>query len=174
MATFKTLNWSTLDTWAIVTGRGVVPLLSEDHHAAGGWLQQHNYEMLHLDFTSGISRLVGQLGTLLGWSSQFGVGHELHPESRNLDALRDGFTFKVPEQGGLALTLQGFEQAWSEDQRWSAGFLSIISEFSLQQLALGRRFFAVIEVANPSSVLVGAQFEIRSIGHPFQRRPEAF
>ena len=173
VATFKTLNWSDLDTWAIAAGHGVVTLHHEDQLAASTWLKQHKYEVFHLDFANGITPVVKRLGIALGWSSQFGAGHELRPESRNLDSLRDGFRFDVPELGGLVLSLDAFEIAWKEDPRWSAGFLAIVSEFSLQQMALGNRFFAVIEFADAASVLLDSQFEKLLIGYPFKFRAAA-
>ncbi len=101
----------------------------------------------------------------LQWRERF--GYELSATSRNLDALRDGFDFRVPDAGGVTLVLRGFAAAWREDAAWCRGLLDIVSETSLRELALGRRFFATLVLADAASPLVGKALEGRVIPSPY-------
>jgi hypothetical protein len=100
------------------------------------------------------------LGRILCWEQQF--GYTLGAENRNLDALRDGFDFTIPEGGGQVLEILGAEMAWREDRRWLCGLLAIAQEQSRQQLALGRRFFVLL-VLPERSPLVGEVIEQMTI-----------
>ena len=97
------------------------------------------------------------MGYLIGHQLEF--TYRLDSTSRNLAALHDGFDFQPPEVGGLVLELTGVEAAFSEDSQWCAGFLAIIIEHSIRQLALGRRFFALVALSTAESSLIGMNVE---------------
>jgi hypothetical protein len=114
---------------------------------------------------------VAELGQRLGWESEF--GYELEGSSRNLDALRDGFDFEIDADIGLVLELVAFDAAHSEDARWARGFLSIIAEHSLRQLALGRRFFAILLVEDDQAEIIGTTYDELSVTPAFRwQRPQ--
>lgn len=137
-------------------------------HRCEDWLRERAYRTVTLDFAGGIGPVLVQLGALLRWQERF--GYELAPASRHLDALRDGFDFGLGEGAGLALLLRGFASAWSEDAAWCRGLLDIVSETSLRELALGRRFLAVIVLADAASPLVGRPLEGHVIPSPYGGR----
>ena len=141
---FAELDWRRLDVWAVIEHRGVHELTEEKRVASLSWLKAESYEVVTLDFSNGISPVVKQLGELFKWPEQF--GYELSADSRNLDALRDGFDVPFTDAGRFALELVQFERARAEDSHWATGFLEIVSEMSLRELALGRRLFAMIGV----------------------------
>ncbi len=144
MAAFTELDFRRLDVGAIVEGRGIALSNPAERASIHTWLRLEGYELVVLDFGQGLSANVAALGELLKWQDQF--GYALEPSSRNLDALRDGFTFTFEEGStGVVLHLLGIEKARGENEEWVTGLLQIISENSLRELALGRRFFAVIE-----------------------------
>ena len=144
MAAFRELDWRRLDVRAIVEQRGVGNSTQDERAPIRAWLHAEGYQLLVLDFESGISPVVGQLGVALSWADQF--GYELSPASRSLDVLRDGFSFTIAEEStGMVLHLIHFAAARAEDPRWATGLLEIIAENSLRELALGRRFFALVE-----------------------------
>lgn len=60
----------------------------------------------------------------------------------------------------------GVEDVWQEDSRWVLGLLSISQEDSRRQLALGRRFFALL-VMPEESPLIGAVIEETTVPGPF-------
>jgi hypothetical protein len=101
----------------------------------------------------------------LDWREQF--GYELAPQSRNLNALRDGFDFGIAPGGGVVLVLRSFPAAWREDANWSRGFLEIATEHSLRELALGQRFFTVVVVPDVKDALIGQPLEGLRIPEPF-------
>jgi len=162
MPAFTHIHWHHPDVWAILVGRGVGTLEANVESACETWLERAGYTVLELDFANGISPVISKLAQWLHWEQQF--GYQLDPESRNLDALRDGFEF---EDENLVLKLAHFEQAWSENVAWSRGFLSIVSEQSIRQLALGKRFFAILPFVAPS-FLIGQCFEELCLSSPFR------
>jgi hypothetical protein len=168
MASFVDLDWSRFDTFALLVGRGIASVEQENLHRASQWLAEHEYAVESLQFSHGISPVVAELGRRLQWQREF--GYELHGSSRNLAALHDGFDFQAPVRGGLVLELLRFEVALKEDESWSKGFLSIVAEHSLRQLALGRRFFAMIPVQHEDSPPVGQQYDELAIPYPFTFR----
>jgi hypothetical protein len=93
---------------------------------------------------------------MLDWQGQF--GYSLGSESRNLDALNDGFEFTVLENTGCVLEVTGADLAWQEDARWLLGLVSIAQNHSRKHLALGERFFLML-VLHEQSPLVGAVIE---------------
>ena len=163
---FEEADWTQFDFWAIVACRGLVTVSDSDRHKCRAWLANKNYSINTLNFSGGISQVADNLGKLLKWQEQF--GYRLSPESRNLDALRDGFLEGPLSSHGISvLELEGIEQAWMEDSQWLRGFLSIVQEESLIELALGKRFFCVLLVQSSTSTLIGAELESPTIGVPF-------
>ena len=157
--------------FAVVFGRGIASVEKASWADALAWLSSNGYATSLLDFSSGISPVIQQLGRELNWVENF--GYELLGDSRNLAALHDGFHFEVPASGGLALLLCDFRKAMAADLNWSKGFLSILSEHSLRQLACGNRFFGLLEVQDSESPVVGQVFESLSVPYPFPLRGTA-
>ena len=168
MVAFQKLDWTRLDTFALVKGRGLASLELGSWQQALDWLQSQSYKGIRLDFSAGISPVVARLGVMLNWEREF--GYQLDGTSRNLSALHDGFDFQPLEDGGLVLELTGFETAFSEDSQWCAGFLAIIMEHSIRQLALGRRFFALMALNTSESPLIGTNVEQLCVPYPFPFR----
>ena len=157
MAAFAALDWDRIDVFAIVGATGGLATIDDRRHTAcREWLQRHGYAIDSLDCRSGLAETVPALGRMLGWQQQF--GYSLGPRERNLDALRDGFEFAIPDGGGRVLEVVRPDFAWREDPRWLLGLLSIAREYSRRQLALGRRFFALLVIPEDSP-LVGAAIE---------------
>ncbi len=162
MAAFATLDWTRFDVWAVVVGRGIATIEPPTAPHCADWLAREGYRVVRLDFSHGIGSAVVHLGELFHWRDQF--GYDLTPQSRSLDALRDGFGFEAVASGmGVALLLQSFHLAWAEDGRWGRGFLEIAAEHSLRKLAVGRRFLTVIVVPDESSPLIGQELEGHAI-----------
>ena len=159
------MDWRRFDVFALLALRGVATVEQVMWHACEDGLRRQDYRILALDFSSGIAPALAQLGQALKWCERF--GYDLNPASRSLDVLRDGFDFGVADGGGLALVLRSFALAWREDAAWTRGLLAIISEHSLQELALGRRVFAVIVLADAASTLVGQPLEGHVIASPW-------
>ena len=164
MAAFVELDWTRFDVWAVVAMGGVAVVKSEHREACLAWLRQHDYAVTSVDFGLGVSLAVGTLGEKFRWEEQF--GYRLMPESRNLDALRDGFDFNLKPGEGHVLELLNAEVAHREDPRWLSGLFAIAHEHSLRQLALGARFFATL-VLDGGSPLIGAPYETLSVPVPF-------
>jgi hypothetical protein len=122
------------------------------------------YVITSIDFARGVGPAVIALGELFHWEEQF--GYRLTAETRNLNALRDGFGFDLMTGQGHVLELLSTEVAHQEDRDWFVGLLSIAHEHFLYQLALGGRFFAML-VLDRGSPLVGVEYEKLSIGAPF-------
>lgn len=164
MAAFTELDWRQLDTFAIIFGRGLATVERRNQTSVTSWLRENGYQTIRLDFSEGISPVVTQLGRLLSWESQF--GYTLQGSSRNLAALHDGFDFEAPQDGGLVLEMVAFEKAFQEDKPWSNGFLSIVSEHSLRQLATARRFFAILLVEGDEAPIIGQSYEELTVPYP--------
>ncbi len=171
MAAFQTLRWDHPDVYGIVQGRGVLCVEIHALSECETWLRSHNYQIVEVDFASGISAAVSRLGSLLRWEDEF--GYKLDAASRNLDALRDGFDAEILGGTNLVLRLSGLACAWSEDEYWCKGLLSIVSEHSLQQLACGLRHFALVVVADLESPLIGQVFDGIAISFPFRIRGDS-
>ncbi len=164
MAAFDEIDWRAPDAWGIVACQGVLSVLAVSSEACSQWLEQHGYAQYEFNFSNGISSVVSALGKHFRWLEQF--GYSLSPESRSLDALRDGFEITEDK---VVFKLVSFEQAWLENANWASGFLAIVSEHSLYQLAVGKRFFAMLPI-QPESVLVGKPIEKLTLGSPFRFR----
>ena len=164
MAAFTELDWTRFDVWAAVAMEGVAVVKSEHCEACLAWLRQHEYAVSSIDFALGIGPAVVALGEMFRWEKQF--GYRLTLESRNLNALRDGFDFDLKPGQGHVLELLNAEVAHREDPRWLSGLFAIAHEHSLRQLALGARFFATLILDRDSS-LIGAPYETLSVPVPF-------
>ena len=135
-------------------------------HRCTEWLDRHGYRPAAIDFSRGIGEAVVQLGECFRWSEQF--GYDLTPQSRSLDALRDGFGYERDTNGGQILLLQSFATAWREDARRSRGLLEVAAEFSLRQLALGKRFFTVLVLPDDASDVIGQPLEGLAVPRPWR------
>lgn len=159
MAAFTEIDWRRLDAYAIIACGGLATLHEGQREQCHAWLAGNGYEIVTLDCRDGIGGAVSQLAALLDWEAQF--GYPLRPTSRNLDALRDGFTLQVAKDGGAVLEILGSEAAWREDSRWLLGLLSIVVEHSREHLALGNRFFSLLIVPHDSPLINVVVEEIR-------------
>jgi hypothetical protein len=156
MAAFADLDWARFDVNALVNGRGLGVIDPARADKCRAWLERQGYVVEQLQFDAGIGPAVSHLGQRLGWESQF--GYTLDPESRNLDALRDGFLSDEWHSDAFVLEVHQAGKAWREDPNWLLGFLSIAQEQSLWQLALGRRFLVLL-VLEQTSPLIGQPIE---------------
>ena len=163
-AAFAELDWTRFDVWATVAMEGVAVVECTHREACLAWLRQHQYVISSIDFALGVSPAVGAMGKMFRWEEQF--GYQLKPESRNLDALRDGFGFDLKPGNRHVLELLNAQVAHREDPRWLSGLLAIAHEHSLQQLALGARFFATLFLERDSP-LIGEPYESLSVPAPF-------
>jgi hypothetical protein len=152
------------DAWAIVSGAGTATIDPSRRTACLAWLHRHGYTVDTIDCTRGIHHVILDLGHLLGWESQF--GYTLEAKHRNLDALRDGFEFDVPNQGGRVFELIHPDIVWQEDATWLLGLLAIAQEHTRVHLALGRRFFTLL-VLPQASPLIGTIIDQTRIPHAF-------
>jgi len=164
MAAFDQLDWTRFDVWAAVAMEGVAVVEIAQRQACHAWLRQYNYTINSIDFAEGIGPAVVALGEQFRWEEQF--GYELAADSRNLDALRDGFEFDLKPGQGHVFELLNADVAHREDPRWLRGLLAIAHEHSRWQLALGVRFFAML-ILERSSPLIGASYETLSVPGPF-------
>lgn len=156
MAAFSELDWRQMDVTAIVTNGGLATIDERRYSACRDWLLRQGYGVDTFDCRPGLAVAVPDLGRLLCWEQQF--GYALGPDSRNLDALRDGFAFDIPQGDGRVFEIIRPDLAWHEDKQWLCGLLSIAVEQCREQLALGRRFFALLVVPE-NSPFIGAVVE---------------
>jgi hypothetical protein len=96
------------------------------------WLRRHDYAVTSIDFALGVSPAVVALGEKFRREEQF--GYRLAPESRNLNALRDGFEFDLKPGQGHVLEVLNAEVANRENPQWLSGLLAIAHEHSRRQL----------------------------------------
>ncbi len=169
-AAFADLEWLRLDVSAIVSSPGLAVVRPNDRARCARMFAYEEYGTFALDCALGKRSVLEQLGQQLKWQEQF--GYQLEAGGGNLNALRDGFEFAVPESGRFLLELLEPETLWSEDPGWFDGLLSIASEYSRTQLALGRRVFTIV-YADESSPLVGRVVDNVSIPYPWSppKRP---
>lgn len=159
MPAFRELDWRRIDVSAIVTDGGLATIEERRHPACRDWLFRNGYAIETFDCRPGLAVAVPELGRLLNWEQKF--GYALGPDSRNLDALRDGFEFAVPEDGGVVFEMIRPDLAWHEDKRWLGGLLAIVQEHCRQQLALGGRFFGLLVVPKDSRLIHTTFDEVR-------------
>lgn len=156
MGAFADLDWRRIDVTAIVTFGGLASIDERRHTTCRDWLARHGYEFATFDCRPGLAVAIPELGRLLGWEQQF--KYALGPGNRNLDALRDGFEFAIPDGGRQVFEVIRPDLAWHEDRRWLCGLLAIAQQQCRQQLALGRRFFTLL-VTPADSPFIGAVVE---------------
>ena len=164
MAAFAELDWTRLDVWAVVAMEGVAVVDATRRDDCLAWLRLHDYGVDSVDFGQGIGPAVIALGEMFQWHEQF--GYAIKPESRNLDALRDGFEFDLRRGSGRVLELLNADVAYREDPRWLRGVLSIAHEYSHGQLGLGLRFFATLFL-DAESPLIGMSYGSLSVPGAF-------
>jgi hypothetical protein len=144
LAAFTEVDWRRIDFSAIVTFGGIITISEQRHQEVREWLLRQSYVISTFDCQPGLAAAIPELGSLLSWEAQF--GYKLGPEGRNLDALRDGFKFPIPEGGGHVFEVVRPDLAWAEDQHWLCGLLAIACEYTRLTLVLGRRFFTILIV----------------------------
>ena len=164
MAAFTEVDWKRIDVKAIVGSSGLAAIDERRHQACRDWLTREGYAFDTFDCGAGLSVAIPELGRLLRWEEQF--GYSLDSDHCNLDALQDGFLFDIPEGGGRVFEIVRADLGWQEDARWLLGLLSIAQGESRRQLALGRRFFALLVVPEDSP-LTGAVIEETRVPGPF-------
>lgn len=166
MAAFseEDFDYRRIDVCAIVENSGLATVAQHRRGNYLAWLRRHGYEVTSLDCMLGIIETVKSIGRLLGWKEQF--GYTLESRRLNLDALRDGFEFDVPERGGRVLELVRPDVAWQDNPRWVIGLLSIAQEHCRFHLAFGRHFFTLLVLPEQSPV-VGQVVEQCSVPFPF-------
>lgn len=98
MAAFTELDWRRIDDHAIVECSGIAAIDERRRSKCLDWLWRNGYEIESLDCTRGLVHAIPELGRMLRWQQPFGYTPD--SGSRNLDALRDGFEFAVPEPVG--------------------------------------------------------------------------
>lgn len=157
VAAFADLDWRRIDVTSIVTFGGVNAIDVGQHQACRAWLASEGYQIITFDCRMGLAEAIPELGRLFAWEQQF--GYNLTEQNANLDAVRDGFGYAPPGSGRRVFEILGADLAWDEDREWLAGLLSIAQEYSRKELALGRRFFALLVVPDEDSPLVDAVIE---------------
>jgi hypothetical protein len=160
MAAFEKLDYTRFDFWAIVVGEGIAVVAPQHRDGCLAWLLKRDYTLHSINFLEGIGPAVVTMGKLFHWEEQF--GYPLNPKSRNLDALRDGFEFDVNSGQGVVLELLNTEVAHREDPAWFTGLMSIVHEYSRNQLAVGARFFSVL-ILDQNSSLIGMPYETLAV-----------
>jgi hypothetical protein len=154
-----------IDVCAIVNSGGIATIDESRRDACLRWLRRHSYEIETFDCAGGVSSLVVELGRSFKWEEQF--GYALTGDRRNLDALRDGFEFQIPDGGGRVMELLRADLAWQEEPDWMLGLVSIAMEHSRRQLALGRRFFVLLTLPDSVSPPINEIIEKWRIPIPF-------
>jgi hypothetical protein len=167
--TEEELDWTRPDVAAVFSFHGLATTTPADRDQLGNWLRKHGYTLLSIACSKGEREVRRQLGEHLRWVDRF--GYPLEGGNGNLDALRDGFDFAVPQPGGLVLELLEPDAAWSSDARWFEGLLAIASEHARYHLALGRRFFTML-VVDDKSPLIGKVIDGVTIPYP-TKTPDA-
>jgi hypothetical protein len=155
MPAFLQLDWTQFDVWALVTCHGLACVEKETLPGCLAWLDTHGYTIQSLECNSGFAGFLDQMNVLFRWEEQF--GYSLSTERCSLDAVRDGFEISGELEGSV-LILNDAQLLWNEEPDWLLGFLAAAQEYSLHQLALGRRFICVLCLPVGSS-LVGQVLE---------------
>jgi hypothetical protein len=172
VASFTSLDWDRFDLHAIILGRGLARMSEESVTRARDWLAKHGYKSVSLDFSDGLASAVGDIEGLLEWERNF--GYSLDGKLPHVAAIHEGLQFlPVPEDGGLVLELSSIDSALVENEEWTLGFLRMIARESLQRLALGRRFFAVIYPDTTHPALLERALDDFWIPNPFRFRGPA-
>ena len=158
MAAFnqETIDWLRIDVTALITDNGIATISPENRDACIRWLGREGYDVRSVDCTKGFQSVLSQIGNLFRWKEEF--GYYLQDGQGNLNAVRDGFDFDIPEGQGVVLELSAVDGLWKTHRDWISGLLSIASEHSRYQLALGHRFFTLLVLADQSP-MIGATLD---------------
>lgn len=167
----EAIVWSNPDVRATLRQQGLLTVLESAEDELRGRLHEKNYVIEEIDFEKPFVEVRQQIGALFRWEEQFGYRYE--DSEGNLDALQDGFCLPAELGGRTALLLRNVDGANLRDG-WVEGFLSIASEHSQYQLALGARFFTVLVVGEKSGI-VGRSIRDVTVPHVqgrlFEHRP---
>src|SRR5215475_12230796 len=130
MAAFtdEQIDWRRIDVQAIVGHHGIAVIDNARRAACLDWLRRHDYRIEGIDCSGGMAGVLERFNVLFRWEEQF--GYRLSDGSRNLNALRDGFDFDVPQPAAIVFELLQPDVLWREDSRWTLGLLAIASEHS--------------------------------------------
>lgn len=151
MALFNELDWDRIDVRAIAGSPGGLVTIDEPrHHACHKWLLDQGYKTDLVDFRLGVEQSLLRLEQILSWQERF--GYSLNPNDINLDSLHSGFGLEIPEGEGRVLELWRPDLAWQVDPTFILGLLWIIHDYSRKQLALGRKFFALLIIPDESAL----------------------
>lgn len=164
MAAFKELIWQHIDVWAIVGFGGLATVIEQDHEKYRTWLTSNGYTVDTLDCTRPVNEIFEEYQRIFDWEKQFGYKPDF--SNRNFYALRDAFTFDIPEGGGHVLELLRVDLAWQQDSEWVREVLSIAQAYSRRELALGRRFLTLLVVPEQSEMIDTLIEEIK-VPYPF-------
>lgn len=151
MPLWERLEWDHIDIMAIVGDGGLGTIDEKRHDACLVWLSRHGYNLDTIDCTQPVNEIVADLQRLFHWEARFGYAPD--PANRNLHNMEDAFTFDIPEGGGHVLELLGADMAWQKEPEWILGLLLIAQMYSRCQLALGRRFFALLVIPEDSDMI---------------------
>ncbi|MDR3612896.1 MAG: hypothetical protein P4L53_04965 [Candidatus Obscuribacterales bacterium] len=164
---FEDLDWRRIDVMAIAGNWGLATIDEPQRKSCREWLRRQGYVIDSLNCTNGVSAAVTDLGKLLHWEEQF--GYTLSPESRNLNALRDGFLEYLVEPPGSDRVFEMIrpDLLFQEEPEWLTGFLSIAQERCVGELALGHRFFTLLVVPDEKCTLIGQRIpDLRAVPYP--------
>lgn len=167
MAAFTEIDWTLFDIWAVVSNPGVAVVDVEHRAKCRAWLDQHGYDIHTIGFDAGVTGAIAAMNSLFDWEAHFGYTLE----GKNLDALRDGFEFTFAPNRGVVLELLNAHVGYREDPEWMLGVLSIASEYSRTQLALGNRFFVAM-MLDRGSPREGAVYEKHTVPVVFSTAAE--
>jgi hypothetical protein len=157
MAAFDELDFTAFDFDAIVVQGGITVVDAEHRESCLASLRRQSYAIESIDFRQGIGPAYLTMNDLFRWEENFGYQLRWH-EGSSLDALRDGFEFDLQPGEGKVLELRGADDAYREDSYFFLCLLAIAHEYSLNQLALGARFFTVLFL-DRGSPLIWAEYE---------------
>jgi hypothetical protein len=169
MAAFDELDFTAFDFCAIVEDGGIAVVDLEHRESCLASLRRQGYGIESIDFRQGIAAAAPEINELFRWEEQFGYAFTAD-RGLNLNALRDGFEFELQPGEGKVLELRGAEDAYHEDSYWLLSLLAIAHEYSVQQLALGARFFALLFLGR-GSPLIGAEYEPLVVPSPYVIHP---
>lgn len=159
MAAFKQLIWQHIDVWAVAGDGGLVAIEEAKHEVYHTWLTENGYTVDVLDCTRPVDKILRDFYRRFDFERRFHYAPDV--SSRALYPLQDAFTFDIPEGGGHVLELVRLDVAWRQEPDWVMGLLSLIRGYSRQQLALGRRFFALLVLDENSEMVNSVIEEVR-------------
>ncbi|QDT63037.1 hypothetical protein [Calycomorphotria hydatis] len=171
-AAFCELDWSRPDVWGILAGRGILTVTEDKASSIREWLTREKFNSYRFDCNESLIRAAHQLCTYLKWNDQF--GYILSEDQLvNLNALNDGFEFELSTEQGFYLELVGIEAEWNKYEGWLRGLLTICSNYSINELAQGRKFLTLIQLGRESP-LIGEVFDDLAIPVPIDSWPNSY